>query len=67
MFILILMGDVSSICDIPCGMALFSIGELLVIGVAFRCCIFSTALSLFGVEILDVKFFGISGLLSEVI
>ena len=47
-------------------MALFSIGELLVIGVAFSCCIFLTALSIFGVETLEVKIVGISGLVDEV-
>ena len=42
------------------------IGELLVFGVAFSCCIFLTALSILGGEILELKVVGMCGLLGEV-
>ena len=49
-------------CVIPYGSALLSIGELLDIGVAFNFCVFFIALSIFGVEVVDAKFVGMSGL-----
>ena len=45
---------------------MFSIGELLNVGVDFSLCIFWTALSIFGVDIVDTNFGGISGLFGDV-
>ena len=60
-----LFGAVCSMCVLPYGIALFSIEGLLVIGVGFSFRIFLTALSIFGVDIVEVKFVGMSGLLGE--
>ena len=59
-------GGVSLIDVAPHGVALFSIGDLLVIVFALSSFIFLTALSIFGVEIFEVKFVVISGLFGEV-
>ena len=66
LFVLIPVGHISSVCVAPYGIALFSIGELLVIGVEFSCCFFMTALSILGVEILEIKVVRMSRLLGEV-
>ena len=45
---------------------MFSIGELLNVGVDFSLCVFWTALSIFCVDIVDANFEGISGLFGDV-
>ena len=58
--------EVSWMDVVPRGVVLISIGDLIGNGVALSCWILFTALSIFGVEIFEVKVVGMSGLFREV-
>ena len=58
-------GEVTWMDVVSHGVVLNSIGDLIGMGVALKCWIFFTALSIFGVEIFGVKVAGISGLFGD--